>query len=100
MTSEMLMVAAHPGEHIQELLDDYAMDAAALARALKVPTQRVTDVLTQRTDLSADLALRLARWLGQGPEFWVRLDAHHRAVRAMNANRAAIEAIEPKVDAA
>ena len=66
MSTQMLMVAAHPGEHIQEVLDDYAMDAASLARALNVPTENVAEVLAQRTDLSADLALQLARWLEIG----------------------------------
>ena len=100
MSTDMLMVAAHPGEHIQEILDDHGLDAAGLAEVLHVPEQTVADVIAERTDLPADLALRLARWLGQSPEFWVRLDAHYRAVRAMNANRAAIEAVKPRADAA
>ena len=96
----MLMVSAHPGEHLAELLDDCGIEAAQLSEAIGVPLAEIEDVLAERADLSADFAVRLSKWTGQSPEFWVRLDAHHRAVRAMRAGRAAIDAIRPREDAA
>ena len=96
----MLMISAHPGEHLRELLGDLAMTAGDLADALHMPLSQVEAVLQEREGMSADFAVRLSRWTGQSLEFWVRLDAHHRAVEALKAGRAEIEAITPREDAA
>ena len=96
----MLMISAHPGEHLRELLDDCGVTARELADMLGVTRGHVEAVLDRRDGMSADFAVRLARWTGQSPEFWVRLDAHHRAVEALRAGRDEIEAITPHGQAA
>jgi len=63
----------HPGEHLAEELKGLGMSAAALAREIDVPTNRITAILNGRRAITADTALRLAHWFGSSPEFWLDL---------------------------
>jgi addiction module HigA family antidote len=67
----------HPGEILREELDELGLSARALAAALKVPTNRITAILNQRRGITADTALRLARFFGTSPEFWLNLQNAH-----------------------
>ena len=49
------------------------LSAAALARALDVPTNRVTTILNGQRSITGDTALRLARFFGTDPQFWMNL---------------------------
>jgi len=49
------------------------MSAASLARQLQVPTNRITQILNGRRDITADTALRLAHFFGTSAEFWINL---------------------------
>lgn len=49
------------------------MSAAALARQLRVPTNRITQILNGRRDITADTALRLGHFFGTSAEFWINL---------------------------
>ena len=49
------------------------MSAAALARQLQVPTNRITTILNRRRAITGDTALRLAHYFGTSPEFWLNL---------------------------
>ena len=69
----MARIAIHPGEHLAEELDALNMSAAALARQLKVPTNRVTEILNGQRAITGDTALRLAHFFGTSPEFWLNL---------------------------
>jgi len=72
-----------PGEVLQEeFMAPLDLSAAALARALHVPTNRVTAVLQGRRGITADTALRLARYFGTTPELWMRLQADYDLRRA------------------
>lgn len=51
--------------------------AAALARALHVPANRITAIVNGQRGLTADTALRLVRYFGTTPEFWVRLQSEY-----------------------
>lgn len=51
------------------------MSAAALARQLNVPTNRVTEILNARRAISGDTALRLAHFFGTSPAFWLNLQS-------------------------
>jgi addiction module HigA family antidote len=68
-------IAIHPGEHLAEELEELQMSAAALARHLKVPTNRITQILNGDRDITADTALRLAHFFGTSAEFWVNLQS-------------------------
>lgn len=65
--------AIHPGEHLAEQLEELGMSAAKLARQLKVPTNRITEILNGQRAVTGDTALRLGHFFGTSPEFWLNL---------------------------
>ena len=65
--------AIHPGEHLAEQLQELEMSAAELARQLKVPTNRITEILNGQRAVTGDTALRLGHFFGTNPEFWMNL---------------------------
>ncbi len=65
--------AIHPGEHLAEQLEELRMSAAELARQLKVPTNRITEILNGKRAVTGDTALRLGHFFGTSPEFWMNL---------------------------
>ena len=69
----MAVPAIHPGEHLAEELKELNMSAAALARQLNVPTNRITGILNGRRSITGDTALRLAHFFGSSAEFWLNL---------------------------
>jgi addiction module HigA family antidote len=71
----MARMAIHPGEHLAEELDALKMSAAALARRLRVPTNRVTEILHGQRAITGDTALRRAHFFGTSAEFWLNLQS-------------------------
>jgi antitoxin HigA-1 len=71
----MARMAIHPGEHLAEELDALKMSAAELARRLRVPTNRVTEILHGQRAITGDTALRLAHFFGTSAEFWLNLQS-------------------------
>ena len=67
------MRPVHPGEILRDELEALEMSAKAFAVALDVPANRVTAILNGQRGVSADTALRLSRYLGTTPEFWLNL---------------------------
>jgi antitoxin HigA-1 len=67
------MRPVHPGEILREELEEIGLSARALAKALRVPPNRITAILNQQRSISADTALRLARYFGATPELWLNL---------------------------
>jgi addiction module HigA family antidote len=67
----------HPGEHIRDEMNELGMSQAELARALGIPRTRVSEILRGRRGITADTALRLARWLDTSPQMWLNLQAIH-----------------------
>ncbi len=71
-------IRTHPGEILhQEFLVPLGMSANALARELHVPANRITTMINGSRSVTADSALRLARYFGTTPGFWVNLQAAH-----------------------
>lgn len=75
----------HPGEILKGELDELKLSANALAKALDVPTNRITAILNEQRGITADTALRLARFFGTGPEFWMSLQASYDVKKAREA---------------
>src|SRR5713226_2154886 len=71
----MARLAIHPGEHLAEELNALKMSAAELARQMRVPTNRVTEILNGQRAISGDTALRLAHFFGTSAEFWLNLQS-------------------------
>jgi addiction module HigA family antidote len=66
----------HPGEILrEEYLVPLGMSARALARAIGVPANRLTEIMRGERDISADTAIRLARYFKTDPRFWLNLQA-------------------------
>ena len=78
----MPTMSIHPGEHLAEELRELGVSAAALARALKVPTNRLTQILNGRRAISGDTALRLGHFFGTSPQFWMNLQALYEVRQA------------------
>jgi addiction module HigA family antidote len=76
-------VTTHPGEILgEEFLTPLGMSANALALELRVPATRVGAILKGRRGVTADTALRLGRFFGTTPEFWMNLQSAHDLSRA------------------
>src|ERR1700723_1072934 len=80
----------HPGELLREdFLTPMGLSANALAIALRVPVTRISEIVRERRGITADTALRLARYFGTTPDFWMgmqvsydlALASSHAAVR-------------------
>jgi addiction module HigA family antidote len=73
----------HPGEILnEEFLKPLNLSANALALALRVPANRITGIINGERAISADTALRLARYFGTTPEFWIGIQSGHDLSRA------------------
>ena len=88
---------AHPGKVLRmEFLDPMGLSVYALANAIKVARSRVNDIVRGRRSITADTALRLARFLGTSPELWVNLQASFDLEAAKDMSRKRIEKeVEP-----
>ncbi len=85
-------VTAHPGEILEEeFLKPLGLSANGLAMALRVPATRIAAIVKRDRSVTADTALRLARFFGTSPEFWMNLQAMHDLTRARQENGRAIE---------
>ncbi len=73
----MAQTLIHPGEHLAEELKALGMSAAAFARQLDVPTNRITEILNGQRSVTGDTALRLAHFFGTSAAFWLNLQSLH-----------------------
>src|SRR5215471_9534738 len=72
-----LLPPVHPGRILADELQARGLSANALALALRVPTNRLSEIVRGRRTVSAETALRLARYFGTSAAFWVNLQAQH-----------------------
>lgn len=63
----------HPGEFLRETLDELGITQAAFAKALGISPMRVSHLLRGDRPVTAELALRMGRALGQAPQYWLNL---------------------------
>jgi antitoxin HigA-1 len=76
--SARLLDPIHPGEILaEELMAPAGLSANALARALGVPVTRVSEIVRGRRGISADTALRLARYFGTSADLWMGLQTEY-----------------------
>lgn len=67
------MRPVHPGEILRDEIDAAGVSESTLSNALDIPLNRVTKILKGRQDVTADIALRLARYFGTTPQLWLNL---------------------------
>jgi antitoxin HigA-1 len=75
----------HPGEHLADILKQSGITANALALRLRVPANRITVILQGKRAITADTALRLGRYFGTSPEFWMNLQTKYDLDRTQDA---------------
>jgi addiction module HigA family antidote len=68
---------SHPGRLLKRELNARRLSANRLALDLGVPSGRITDILNARRAISADTAVRLGRYFGNGPQFWLDLQGQY-----------------------
>jgi addiction module HigA family antidote len=68
---------AHPGRLLKRELVSRVLSANQLALAIGVPSGRITDILNGRRSISADTAVRLGRYFGNRPQFWMDLQSQY-----------------------
>ncbi len=76
------MRPVHPGEILREEIETIGLSANALSKALGVPVNRITMILNGQRGVSADTALRLARYFGTTPQLWLNLQKTWELLRA------------------
>jgi addiction module HigA family antidote len=89
----MALPAIHPGEHLQQELEALSMSAAAFARKIDVPANRITQILKGERDISADTAIRLGHFFGTSAQFWMNLQSIYDLRLAQDRNGLAIKAL-------
>jgi addiction module HigA family antidote len=87
----------HPGEILrEEFMKPRDLSQNALARALNVPPRRINEIVLEKRGITADTALRLARYFGTSAELWTGLQADYDLRRARHEKARAIERdVEP-----
>lgn len=76
-------ITTHPGEMLrEEFLAPLGLSQNALALKIRVPATRIGDIIHGRRGITPDTALRLARFFGNSPEFWLNLQQMHDLSKA------------------
>ena len=91
------MPPIHPGEFLRETLEELALTQTAFADALGV--SRVSHVLNCDRPVTAELALRLGKALGQTPQYWLNLQSSYDLKIAQAALKDSLDAIHPLIAA-
>lgn len=87
----------HPGEILrEEFLKPMGMPANELARSIYVSPHRIGDIVLERRGITADTAVRLARFLDMSEEFWMNLQLQYEVRAARQRLRSTIRKIQPR----
>lgn len=88
----------HPGEHLREdFMRPLDLSVNALALNLRVPATRILAIVKEKRRVSPDTALRLARYFGTSPEFWLNLQTHYDLALAERESSSAISSeVKPR----
>jgi addiction module HigA family antidote len=94
----IMRIGTHPGEILrEEFMRPNGLSSNALSIALRVPVTRVNDIVLERRSITADTALRLARYFGTAPQYWIYLQADYDLAKADSESGRDIERmIEPR----
>lgn len=67
----------HPGENLADILKEAGMSGNALALQIRVPANRITGIIAGKRGITADTALRLAKFFGTSVQFWMNLQSNY-----------------------
>jgi len=86
----------HPGEMLlEEFLRPMCITQRELADAIRVPYQRINEIINGRRGITPSPALRLAKFFGMSPDFWMNLQLRWDLYRAQKAERDELKSIRP-----
>ena len=94
----VVLPPVHPGEILrEEFLVPLGLSINQLARELYIPVTRVSEIVNERRGITADTALRLSRYFGTTPQFWINLQTHYELDVAQRASgNDIVERIRPR----
>lgn len=91
----------HPGEILlQDFIDAFGITQHRLAVSIGVPPRRINEIVHGKRGITADTAVRLAKYFGTSAEFWMNLQAHYELrtqTRALEDQLARIESIQAAI---
>jgi antitoxin HigA-1 len=94
--AETVMAPVHPGEILlEEFLRPLGVSQYQLAKAVDVPARRINEIVHGQRRISADTALRLARYFGTSERFWINLQARYDLEVEKDKLGAALDDIQP-----
>jgi antitoxin HigA-1 len=71
----MARTPIHPGEVLADELEELGVSPTELSRQIRVPANRISQIVNGKRAITGDTALRLAHWFGTSPQFWMNLQA-------------------------
>jgi addiction module HigA family antidote len=71
----MARTPIHPGEILADELEELGVSPTELSRQIRVPANRITQIVNGKRAITGDTALRLGHWFGTSPQFWMNLQA-------------------------
>jgi addiction module HigA family antidote len=96
LTTTDRIAPIHPGEVLMEdFIEGFGITQNRLAVAIGVPPRRINEIVHGKRGISADTALRLAKYFGTSAEFWINLQSHYELDRAADLAGERIAAITP-----
>jgi addiction module HigA family antidote len=96
MAKQLEKKPLHPGEILRDqFMAEFGLSANRVARDLRVPATRIAEIIHERRSVSPDTALRLARYFGTTPEFWMNLQAAYELDAARRGSNAIQRDVRP-----
>ena len=77
MNAEDRIAPIHPGEHLTDFLEELGITQYRLAKDIQVSAGRIHEIIQGKRGISADTALRLARYFDTSPDYWMNLQSHY-----------------------
>jgi antitoxin HigA-1 len=100
MAADTVMAPVHPGEILlEEFLEPLGVSQYRLAREIGVPARRINEIVHGQRRISADTALRLARYLGTSERFWLNLQSRYDLEMEKDRLGDALDGIRPLTEA-
>ena len=94
----MARTPIHPGEILADELGELGISPTELSRQIRVPANRISQIINGKRAITGDTALRLAHWFGTNPQFWMNLQALYDVRLAEQEAGEEIKALPTKPD--
>ena len=96
--ADKILKNIHPGEILlEEFLIPMGISAYRLSKATFLPQTRISEIIKGKRSISADTGLRLAKFFGTGPKFWLGLQADFDLEEALKIKELVLKEIEPMI---